>query len=81
MGGTFKSPASDDENPMFELENGNKKGVSINVKSKEGVEILHKLLSEADIFVTNVRVQALEKMSIAYDQKKNKYHELKLSQI
>ena len=81
MGGTFKSPASDDENPMFELENGNKKGVSINVKSKEGVEILHKLLSEADIFVTNVRVQALEKMGIAYDQIKDKYPGLIFSQI
>ncbi|EQF10850.1 isocaprenoyl-CoA:2-hydroxyisocaproate CoA-transferase HadA, partial [Clostridioides difficile] len=76
-----KSPASDDENPMFELENGNKKGVSINVKSKEGVEILHKLLSEADIFVTNVRVQALEKMGIAYDQIKDKYPGLIFSQI
>lgn len=56
MGGIFKFLVLDDENFMFELENGNKKGVSINVKLKEGVEILYKLLLEVDIFVINVRV-------------------------
>src|SRR3712207_1745586 len=73
MGGTFKSPCTDDENPMFELENGNKKGISVNVKTKEGVEILHKLLSKSDIFVTNVREKALAKMGLTYDQLKDDF--------
>lgn len=73
MGGTFKSPCTDDENPMFELENGNKKGISVNVKTKDGVEILHRLLSESDIFVTNVREKALAKMGLTYDQLKDDF--------
>lgn len=73
MGGTFKSPYTPDENPMYELENGNKKGICVNVKSKEGLEIVHKLLSEADIFITNVREQALAKMGLTYDQLKENF--------
>ncbi|WP_024622061.1 CaiB/BaiF CoA transferase family protein [Metaclostridioides mangenotii] len=73
MGGTFKSPYTDEENPMFELENGNKKGISVNVKTKEGVEVLHKLLEKSDIFVTNVREQALAKMGLTYDQLKDAF--------
>jgi len=73
MGGTFKSPYTDDENPMFELENGNKKGISVNVKTKEGVEVLHKLLEKSDIFVTNVREQALAKIGLTYDQLKDAF--------
>lgn len=81
MGGTFKSPSSEEENPMFELENGNKKGISVDIKSKEGLEVLHKLISQADVFVTNVRVQALSKIGLAYDQLKDKYPNLIFSQI
>lgn len=73
MGGTFKSPCTDEENPMFELENGNKKGISVNVKTKEGVEIIHKLLAKADIFITNVREQALSKIGLTYDQLKDEF--------
>lgn len=81
MGSTFKSPATDDENPMFELENGNKKGVSIDIKSEKGLEVLHKLIAQADVFVTNVRVQALAKIGLSYDQLKDKYPGLIFSQI
>ncbi|MCB5943015.1 CoA transferase, partial [bacterium 210820-DFI.6.52] len=69
----FKSPCTDEENPMYELENGNKKGISVNVKTKEGVEIIHKLLAKADIFITNVREQALSKIGLTYDQLKDEF--------
>lgn len=76
MGNTFNSPMTDEENPMYELENGNKKGIALDIKSEEGIEILMKLLSEADIFVTNIREQSLAKNGLSYVQLKDKFPKL-----
>lgn len=76
MGRTFNSPMTVDENPMFELENGNKKGLAVDIKSKEGMEILYKLLSEADVFVTNIREQSLAKSGLSYHQLKERFPKL-----
>ena len=56
------------ENTTFDLENANKKGVVLNLKSPEGMEILMKLLADADIFLTNWRPQALEKNGLSYEK-------------
>ncbi len=61
---------------MFELENGNKRGVAINTRSEKGKEVLGKLLKDADIFVTNVREKALQRSGLSYDQLKDKYPSL-----
>ncbi|AWB30840.1 CaiB/BaiF CoA transferase family protein [Clostridium botulinum] len=76
VGGVYNSPARDDENPMFELENGNKRGIAINTRSEKGKEVLGKLLKDADVFVTNVREKALQRSGLSYDQLKDKYPSL-----
>ena len=81
IGSVYSSPASDDENPWFENENFNKKSICINVKSAEGMEVFNKLLAEADVFVTNVRVQALTKLGLSYEQLKIKYPGLIFAQV
>ncbi|GCD09955.1 CaiB/BaiF CoA transferase family protein [Clostridium tagluense] len=73
IGSVYSSPCQEDENPWFENENFNKKSICVNVKSTEGMEVFHKLLEKADIFVTNVRVQALAKLGLSYEQLKEKY--------
>ncbi|MGN0203544.1 MAG: CaiB/BaiF CoA transferase family protein [Coprococcus sp.] len=60
-------PVTDDENPIWELENGNKKGVTIDIKNPKGKEVMLKLLSTADVFITNVRMASLKKMGLDYD--------------
>ena len=55
------------ENTTFDLENANKRGVVLNLKAPEGKEILFRLLSEADVFLTNWRPQALERMGLDYE--------------
>ena len=55
------------ENTTFDLENANKRGVVLNLKTPEGREILFRLLSEADAFLTNWRPQALERMGLTYE--------------
>ncbi len=60
-------PLSQEENTTFDLENANKKGICINTKDPKGKEILHKLLAECDVFVTNNRPQALAKQGLDYE--------------
>lgn len=69
-------PFNLEENPTMELENGGKLDISINTRSPEGLEILHKLLSQADIFFTNWRNKALVRAGLDYDTLKVKYPSL-----
>ncbi len=69
-------PFNLEENPTMELENGGKKDISIDTRTPEGMEILHKLLSNADIFFTNWRNKALVKSGLDYDTLKQKYPKL-----
>lgn len=60
-------PSGDDENPIWEVENGNKKGVTIDLKNPKGHELMIQLLQSADIFITNVRMSSLKKMGLDYE--------------
>ncbi len=73
VGGMYNSPMTDDENPMFELENGNKKGICLDTQSEEGKEVLYKILEKSDIFLTNVREKSLERGGLSYEQLKEKF--------
>jgi len=75
-GRTLGAPILPEENPMFEVGNANKKGIALNVKTVEGQAILHRLLSEADVFVSNYRVQALENLGLTYEELHEKYPRL-----
>ena len=59
--------ADEGQNPHWELLNGNKRSLPINLKSAEGVEILDKLLTTANIFISNYRFKALDKMGLSYE--------------
>ena len=55
------------ENTTFDLENANKRGIVLNLKTPEGREALFRLLDRADILLTNWRPQALAKNGLDYD--------------
>lgn len=74
--GTTLSPCTKDANPNFDMQNLNKRFVSLNMRSEEGKAAMMKLLSTADILVTNYRVQALQGMGLAYEQIKNTFPRL-----
>jgi len=54
-------------NAPFELDNRNKKSVAINLRHKSGQEIVHRLVKGADIFITNFRAKALERLCLDYE--------------
>lgn len=51
----------------------NKRFVCLNLRTEAGRAAMRKLLSGADVFVTNYRVQALEAMGLTYDQLKGSF--------
>ncbi|MCI1966039.1 MAG: CoA transferase [Oscillospiraceae bacterium] len=69
-------PLNMHENTTWDLENGNKRCASINLKNPAGKEAFFKLLDTADVLITNWRVQALQKMGLDYDSLKGKYPKL-----
>ena len=69
-------PTDDGNNPMFDVFNTGKMLTSINLKSPEGHDVLMKMLSSADIFLTNTRMQALEKLGLDYETLKEKFPSL-----
>ena len=64
------------ENTTWELENANKRCISLDMKNPQGKEAFFKLLDEADVFITNWRVQALERAGLDYESLKDKYQSL-----
>ena len=55
------------ENTTWDLENGNKRCISLNMKTPEGKEAFFKLLDSADVLITNWRVQALQRAGLDYE--------------
>jgi len=60
-------PTEDNNNPMFELFNSGKKLVSLDLKTEEGRELMLAMLEDADVFISNVRMQSLEKLGLGYE--------------
>lgn len=64
------------ENTTWDLENGNKRCISLNMKTPEGKEAFFKLLDSADVLITNWRVQALQRAGLDYETLKERYPKL-----
>lgn len=67
FGPSLNTPAEEEKNPLFYLENANKRGLGLNLKKPEGKEAMLKLIATADIFVTNVRMKSLVKLGLDYE--------------
>lgn len=69
-------PSEDGNNPIMQPENANKRSLSLNLKEETGREVLFKLLEDADVFLTNTRGAALEKLGINYEILQEKFPKL-----
>lgn len=67
---------NEEHNPVFDIYNSGKKHVALNLKTPEGMAAMHKLLETADVFLTNTRPAALERLGLGYEQLKDKYPSL-----
>ena len=76
IGSNHSLPIENGNNPLFDQLNSGKRFISLNIKSEEGKEALFRLLNEADIFLTNVRMKSLRNMGIDYESIKDMFPEL-----
>ena len=61
------TPFWNDEGTQFLSFNRNKRSLSINLREKEGVDIVLDLASKADVMVESFRTGALDRMGIGYE--------------
>lgn len=67
------APTTDEENPVFSIPNSNKEIVAVNLKSEAGKDVLFHLLKDADVFMTNVRGDALRRLGLDYEHLKEQF--------
>ena len=56
--------------PIFMTINRNKRSITLDLKKEEDLNALKELLKTADAFTTNVRMQGLERLGLAYEDVK-----------
>ena len=52
--------------PPYELDNRNKRSVTVDLRRAEGRDFALKIIERADVFVTSLRLDALERMKLDY---------------
>lgn len=72
----MQCPVGENDDIQFELDNRNKRGMAINMKSEDGRKIISKLLATADVMITNFRVKALQNLGLDYETLSRKYPRL-----
>src|SRR5512147_3142646 len=53
-----------DRNPPFDLDNRGKQSVAIDLRVPEGREAVERLLATADVFISNMRPEALARLGL-----------------
>ncbi len=66
-GAQLDLPCTEEDNIHFEMINANKRSIAVNLKTPEGKEIMERLLSRANIFFSNMRLGALERLGLDYE--------------
>ena len=76
FGRTYRIPYDEDENAIFDTASYNKRSLVVDMKSEKGAGIIHKLLENTDVLVTNYRNNALVKLAMTYELLAPKYPRL-----
>tara|TARA_B110000503_G_scaffold115273_1_gene173511 strand:+ start:9111 stop:10316 length:1206 start_codon:yes stop_codon:yes gene_type:complete len=63
----FLPPEIGGEAAAYMMMNRNKRGISLNLKSEPGLEVLRKLLAEADVVIENYRKGTMENLGLSYE--------------
>ena len=56
-----------DSNYFWQMDGRNKKDLTLNLKTPEGIEILHKLIADCDVYVTNQPFGVRHALKLSYD--------------
>lgn len=76
FGATMNTISEPDECPMWQCENAGKRDICLDLRTKEGMDVLFDLLKDANIFFTNTRMPSLKKMGLTYEDLKDRFPHL-----
>ncbi|MDF7639909.1 CoA transferase [Lactobacillus sp. ESL0791] len=80
QGAVFGMKYEDDENLGFDVSNMNKRFVTLNMKTEEGMQAFKDLLKTANVFLTSVRTKSLEHMGITWEELHKEFPKLVFAQ-
>ncbi|MGA9432760.1 MAG: CoA transferase [Roseobacter sp.] len=63
----FVPPEIKGESAAYMMMNRNKRGIALNLKNPDAVEVLRKLLADADVVIENYRKGTMAKLGLAYE--------------
>ena len=66
----FVPPDINGESSAFMMMNRNKKGIAINLKEKDGINIFKSMVKKSDVVIENYRKGTMDKLGIGYDELK-----------
>jgi crotonobetainyl-CoA:carnitine CoA-transferase CaiB-like acyl-CoA transferase len=64
---SYTEPSINGESAAFMILNRNKRGIAVNLKKPGGLEVVKKLLADADVVTENYRKGTLEKLGLGYE--------------
>jgi crotonobetainyl-CoA:carnitine CoA-transferase CaiB-like acyl-CoA transferase len=64
---SYTEPSVNGESAAFMILNRNKRGMAVNLKKPGGLEVVKKLLANADVVTENYRKGTLEKLGLGFD--------------
>ena len=64
---SYTHPSIAGESAAFMILNRNKRGIAVNLKKPGGLEVVKRLLADADVVTENYRKGTLEKLGLGYD--------------
>jgi crotonobetainyl-CoA:carnitine CoA-transferase CaiB-like acyl-CoA transferase len=64
---SYTEPSIAGESAAFMILNRNKRGMAVNLKAPGGLEVVKRLLADADVVTENYRKGTLEKLGLGYD--------------
>jgi crotonobetainyl-CoA:carnitine CoA-transferase CaiB-like acyl-CoA transferase len=68
LGATGLVPIDLAANPAFTLDNRGKKGMALNLHRRGAIKVLKDLVAQADVFLSNLRTAALQRLGLTYAQ-------------
>ncbi len=64
---SYTEPSIAGESAAFMMLNRNKRGIAVNLKTPGGLEVVKKLLADADVVTENYRKGTLERLGLSYE--------------
>src|SRR5690554_5283114 len=64
-------PFQNDVSAYYLCTNRNKRAITVNLKTKQGKDIIKKLVKQSDVFIHNFKHETIERLGLSYEKVKD----------